>query len=280
MRRRQFLPALGSGLPALATGLGTSFWMYAVEPHRFSLTRTQIHLPNIRPTRLLHLSDWHVGDGLKASELAAGLRLALATQPDLIALTGDFVSTTRAMDHAGLRDLLRRCADTAPTFATLGNHDGGRWLANRGGSPNTDEVRTVIAQTRVRHLDNQSIQLRGLTLVGLGDLWANDFSPARAFPPTLDPTTPTTPTIVLSHNPDTKDYLTQHPWHLMLSGHTHGGQGRIPFAPVLWAPVRDRRYISGLYAWQGRQLFISRGMGSPLHLRFNCAPELSLLELA
>jgi predicted MPP superfamily phosphohydrolase len=67
----------------------------------------------------------------------------------------------------------------------------------------------------------------------------------------------------------------------MLSGHTHGGQVELPFiGHGYFAPVRDHRFISGRYDWEGRQLFITRGVGSLRGIRFNCRPEVSLLTLA
>ena len=88
------------------------------------------------------------------------------------------------------------------------------------------------------------------------------------------------PRIVLAHNPDTAD----EPWtarvDLMISGHTHGGQVVIPFlgAPIL--PVRNKAYASGLIETPRTRLFITRGLGwAILPVRFNCAPELALLEL-
>jgi hypothetical protein len=65
----------------------------------------------------------------------------------------------------------------------------------------------------------------------------------------------------------------------MLSGHTHGGQARVPVISRLWTPVHDKRYIAGLYTWDRRRLFITRGLGSPKHVRAFCRPEVSILEV-
>jgi len=108
----------------------------------------------------------------------------------------------------------------------------------------------------------------------VADLWSGEFRPEQAFFPDRGPN------ILLCHNPDGKDRLRGYPWDLMLSGHTHGGQVRLGLVPAVWAPVRDRRYLAGLHEWEGRQLFITRGAGSPKHLRFGCRPEVSVLEIA
>jgi uncharacterized protein len=106
-------------------------------------------------------------------------------------------------------------------------------------------------------------------------LWSGEFDPDSAF----QDAEPGKPTIVLCHNPDGKSAMRRVPWDLMLSGHTHGGQVCVPFVHPLWTPVRDKRYIAGLNQWEGRQLYITRGMGSPKHLRAGCRPEISILNL-
>ena len=85
--------------------------------------------------------------------------------------------------------------------------------------------------------------------------------------------------IVLSHNPDTKKPLAAYGWDLLLCGHTHGGQIGLPFFSARFAPVKDKRFIAGLYQWQGRHLHITKGVGSGFRIRFNCRPEVSLLTL-
>ena len=87
------------------------------------------------------------------------------------------------------------------------------------------------------------------------------------------------PTVLLSHNPDTKDLLMNDPWDLMLSGHTHGGQLSLPLFGEPFAPIRDRRYVRDLHALGDRWLYITAGVGSLHTARFNCRPEVSLLTL-
>ncbi len=269
VNRRSFLTAL---VPTTLAPL----WFGCREPHWFEVTHTPIHMSRIQPRRLLHISDIHISDGMGAADLEPGFRAGLATRPDLICLTGDFVSYTSGFDQTGLRHLLRLAADTAPTYAVLGNHDGGAWLARERGSLPTDFMRKILSTSGVRVLHNESAIEQGLTLVGLGDYWSGEFDPERAFQNAV----PSSPTIVLCHNPDGKKHLQKHFWNLMLSGHTHGGQARIPGLTPLWSPVHDKRFIAGRYDWQGRQLFITRGLGSPHHVRAFCRPEVSILNLS
>jgi len=212
---------------------------------------------------------------MSAAELERGLVAGLSQRPDLICFTGDFVSAAKGFDHSGLRRMLRRAGDTAQTCAVLGNHDGGDWLSRCGEIGSTDLMSDLIRSSGVRLLHNEAAAEEDLTLIGVGDLWSGQFEPTRAFSGARGGKA----RIVLCHNPDGKGALRGLPWDLMLSGHTHGGQVRIPGILPSWTPVKDKRFVSGLYQWQGRQLFISRGLGSPTHVRAFCRPEVSILHL-
>lgn len=228
--------------------------------------------------RLAHLTDLHSSTVISLDHIQSAIDLALSARPDLACFTGDYVNAV-APDPDGLVRVLRRLADHVPCFACLGNHDGGRWSANRGGPATPDAVIDLLraAGIHVLHDTTEAVTLhdRRLLLTGVADLWSSDVDPARAgFAPDTDPR------IVLAHNPDTKDALRHQPWQLMLSGHTHGGQIRLPFfGGRLTAPVKDDRYIEGLLPWHDRHLHISRGIGALAGLRLNCPPEVNLLTL-
>jgi hypothetical protein len=85
--------------------------------------------------------------------------------------------------------------------------------------------------------------------------------------------------LLLAHNPDSKEEVANRPWDLMLSGHTHGGQLRIPAVGAPFAPVRDHRYVAGLLPWRDRWIHVTRGVGNLHGLRLNCRPEISLLSV-
>ena len=272
MHRRTFLSLTAAS--AAAVGAGAS-WSRFIEPGYFELTHTRIRLVGTPPRRILHISDIHISDGMNAADLETGFRQGLSQKPDLICLTGDFVSTISGFDRQGLLRLLRSAVATAPTYAVLGNHDGGAWLARWGGGRSTEFMRDLIGSSGVHLLHNQSTVIDGLTLVGVADYWSGEFAPEQAFAGTPR----TTARILLCHNPDAKRDLGHLHWDLMLSGHTHGGQVRVPGLTPLWAPVADKRFIAGLYGWENRQLFITRGVGSPKHVRAFCRPEISVLDL-
>ncbi len=278
--RRQFLAA-GALAVAGGTGLG---YATLVAPRDLRVTRFPVQIPRLPAgpaVRILHLSDFHASSAVPYDLIERAAVLGLAEKPDLAVLTGDFWSR-RPDDTAPLVRILRRLSDTVPCFACAGNHDGGRWVAPVGGYPDLAALRDVLGRGGVRLLWNQSHMLRAggraVELVGLGDLWARECSPATAFANLGAPGG--APRIVLSHNPDSKDLLRDSAWDLMLCGHTHGGQLVVPL--LGWrpfAPVRDLRYVEGLHGWMDRQIYTTRGVGNLHGLRFNCPPEVSVLDV-
>ena len=278
--RRRFIQLAGCG-GALATG-GSSY-MHFVEPGWFEVHEETVPIrlpPGSRPLRLLHLSDFHASSAVPWSLIEEGIDLGLALAPDLICLTGDFI-TDKLPDLARYIRLLKRLSRAAPVYAVPGNHDGGDWAVRQMGFDNLPQVRTMLEDAGIILLENRSTTLSlanqtRLELIGVGDFWGDDFSPVLAF----DKARGNLPTIVLSHNPDSKTKLLPYTWDLLLCGHTHGGQLRIPITGwTPFAPVRDKRYVKGLHLWSQRYLHVTTGVGNLHGARFNCRPQVSLLRL-
>ena len=268
-----------------ATGLcGTALTGYAasLEPSWLDIGRHEIKTGGGGESiNILHLADFHASWCVSLSQIEQAVECGLQLKPDLICLTGDFI-TTRFEDLDGYCAVLSRLSGAAPTFASLGNHDGGHWAGRHGGHSDTAWVRALLQKSRIELLHNRSMDLRvkdrPIRLVGVGDRYAYEVQPERAFP---KPTAIAAPyCIVLSHNPDTKEVLARYAWDLMLCGHTHGGQCCLPLLGVPFAPVKDKRFIAGLYDWQNRRIHITKGVGNIWGLRFNCRPEVSLLTLS
>ena len=275
--RRRFL----SGCFSAVAGAG--LWTRFIEPWWFKIAQHTVPLGfGGEPLRLLQLSDMHA-DPMPLDYLRKTFRAGLALKPDLICLTGDFI--TRKFDRWDeYAALLSKLPVVAPTFAILGNHDGGKWAYRIGfhdGYADTKLVRAMLDAAHIPLLHNrrERLALRGhaLDLVGVGDWWADEMKPDAAFAGWKRE--PDVPTILLSHNPDTKERLQPFAWDLMLSGHTHGGQLSLPFIGEPFAPIRDKRFVRGLYRWEERWLHVSAGVGALHTARFNCRPEVSLLTL-
>lgn len=237
-------------------------------------------MPNLgRPIRIAHLSDLHASTVVPTSLIEEAVAGAIEFDPDVICVTGDFVTGSAGFNTVWYRSVLRRLSANAPTFAVFGNHDGGPWSLEGGGFPTTREVAELLEQSGIEVLNNRSRVLaiggRPLQLAGVGDLWSGDVRPELAFADA----DPGLPTVLLAHNPDTKSVVSGNSWDLMLSGHTHGGQVVVPGIGISPAPVWDRNYVSGLKKWRGRWIHVSRGVGNHSGVRFNCRPEVTHLQL-
>jgi uncharacterized protein len=253
-----------------------------VEPNWLERTFQRVKLPCESLTsgvRILQLSDFHASSVVPFSLIEDSVEMGLEAKPDLVCLTGDFVTDASTFDQAEYARILRRLSSAAPVFASLGNHDGGRWAARAGGFAETSVVRRLLQQGGVSLLHNRSeiVRVHGQSIrfVGVGDLWNHGVHADLAFADV----SADDPVILLAHNPDTKDVLADRPWDLMLSGHTHGGQVVLPFLGERFVPVRDKRFIAGLKQWNGRQVYITRGVGSIRGVRVNCRPEVTVLDL-
>ena len=258
-------------------------YAFGVEPNWLERTLHRIKLPCKRLTgtvRILHLSDFHASPVVPFSLIENSVELGLEAKPDVICLTGDFVTDATPFDHAEYVRILQRLSSAAPIFATLGNHDGGAWGARTGGLKDSTVVRELLRAADIPLLHNRSevvrVRNQSLRFVGVADLWSHEVDGSRAFAdvPSDDPA------VLLAHNPDTKDRLANHPWDLMLSGHTHGGQVVLPILGERFVPVRDKRFIAGLKQWNGRYVYVTRGVGNIDGVRVNCRPEVTILDLA
>jgi predicted MPP superfamily phosphohydrolase len=278
-----------------------------VEPHWFDVVHRAMrleHLPQELVGRtLLQVSDIHVGPRVSSAYLIRALTAAHALVPDFVAITGDFITYCSRCDYGELARVL----DAAPrgrlaTVAALGNHDyGPGWRHVEV----ADRVTRVAGDAGITMLRNEACTLGGLQFAGLADLWSPEFGafgerPLRGL---LGPRPDTTaalqvstgtdasatlrtlvadqPTVVLAHNPDAQDlpiWDGVRGW--VLAGHTHGGQVKPPFLPPPVLPVRNKRYTAGEFAvGPGRTLYINRGLGHLLQIRFNVRPELTLFTL-
>jgi uncharacterized protein len=230
------------------------------------------------PVKLLHLSDLHASPAVRLSYIARAIEAGLEWKPDLICVTGDFI-TRRFNEDDAYRRILERLPATAPTYASLGNHDGGRWVSENGGYGDVEWISKLLEKSGIKLLHNESTRIRvaqrDLNLVGLGDIWAGNLDAQRGFS-----ARPAGETILLSHNPDTKEHVNVFHWNLMLSGHTHGGQLRVPWLGATpFAPVQDKRFVAGLHPWNERWIHVTKGIGSVFGVRINCPPEVSFLTL-
>ena len=218
--------------------------------------------------RVLVVSDIHAGPFVSVGALEHAIDRLVALQPDLILVAGDLL-TARVEEWAIHRDAFAKLRAPLGTFAVMGNHDH-----------YTGDVEFVIKSAEaagIRVLNNRSHDLirdgEVLSLAGVDDLVAGRPDLDAALAGTTDPV------ILVSHNPDLLFDAARRGVALMLSGHTHGGQVRLPGLPVL---VRQSRYRldEGRFEVGETQAIVTRGLGAVgVPLRFRCAPEALWLTL-
>ncbi|MCI0571607.1 MAG: metallophosphoesterase [Myxococcaceae bacterium] len=218
--------------------------------------------------RIVHLSDIHVRAGVRPRRLHRAVELINALRPDLVVLTGDYVCHS----PRPLPWLTEALAELdAPKYATLGNHD--HWTCARS-------VRSALDRAGVDVLTNEHRRLHTaqgalLHLVGVDDSITRNDDAEAAFRGVPENAT----TVVLSHAPQSADFLHRFAPALILSGHTHGGQFFFRrLTPYLWRRM-GMPYIAGFYEVSGAQLYVSRGFGGSVPVRFRAPAEVALLTL-
>ena len=275
--RRRFLKLTAAGAAVAITADAT-----LVEPNRPRIVRKDLSLR--RWPEALHgftiavLSDFHYDPFFSIHPLRAAIAMVNALNPDLIALTGDFVSAplignaVRAASAAEpCAQLLKQLRAGLGLWAVMGNHDHG-----------TDQRRVTRALQAVgiQVLANRSAAIERdgarFWLGGLNDVLSYTADVRK----TLRPVPADEPVVMLVHEPDFADVVSRFAVDLQISGHSHGGQVRLPFLPPLYLPSLARKYVWGLYQVGDLALYTNAGLGTVnLPVRWNCPPEITLLTL-
>ena len=262
---------------ALAQAAATLLARLLPEPH-IALTHYTTAVPDL-PSRLdglrvLHISDLHLRLG---SELALELPSVVAgVEHDVLVYTGDFIDDDAGID--GVAAILRRMPRRAPAFAVLGNHD--YWpLGRSDGHNDVPRLRAMLSAAGVQVLRNAARPLfdNGLYIVGVDDPCTHHDDLDRA----MSAVPAGACALLLVHTPDMVLHLGQYRPGLLLAGHTHGGQIRLPLVgPLLTMSNLPRDAVMGRHTHQGTQMFVSRGIGySGLNLRINCPAEVAVHTL-
>lgn len=268
--------ALAGGISALALSATTAYQARYVNPYRPAIERVELLLPAgheaLAGLRLAFVTDTHVGPFVSPDDLARATALLAAERPDLVLLGGDYVSESPR--YAGpAAEILGALVDQAPLggYAVLGNHD----LA-----VGAERVTRALRQANILVLRNEATEVKTPS----GPLWIAGVDEAIlsvADPPaTFAATPPGAATIALWHEPDEAERTATLGAFAQLSGHSHGGQVRLPGLGPLALTPGGRRYVVGLNHAAGMPIYTSRGVGvyrPPI--RLNCPPEVTLITL-
>lgn len=284
MRPKGGAPATGR----LARWLGRNWahltYATRVEPTWLEVNRHVVPIRGLPEAfaglRIAQMSDFHAGGRVTAAYLHEAVDLAHAEEPHVIVLTGDFI-------HKGFRHVemvgraLGRLRAAHGVFAVLGNHDY--------------SVRNALGLRRHRHLHQavaDALQVNGirvlrnethvlthegqqLYLTGVEDLWSRVCDVDAA----LAGLSESVPRVILAHNPCTIERLGAHRCDLMLSGHTHGGQVNLPVVGRVALGPRGRRFAAGMYRVHKSMLYVNKGIGFGLPIRYGVRPEVAVLKL-
>jgi predicted MPP superfamily phosphohydrolase len=275
--RRKFI-----GLAAAAGAAALAVDSTIFEPNRPRIVRQDIALrrwpDGLDGFTIALLSDFHYDPLYSVHPLKAAIAMVNGLSPDLIALTGDFVTSpwfsANAKGAAAAEpcaELLRQMHAPHGLWAVLGNHDF---------FTDAKRVTSALRAAGIQVLINQStaIEANGVRF-WLGGV--NDLLGGRAdLNATLRPISSGEATILMAHEPDYADFVARHPIDLQLSGHTHGGQVRLPLLGPLYLPDLGKKYVSGLYKVGDLTLYTNPGLGTvQIPVRLNCPPEITLLTI-
>lgn len=281
LSRRRFLVTTLTGCAGLA------FYSGEIERHWVEITHREIRLRSLPPAfegmRIVQLSDIHLAEFTEPFLLRHCIDQINRLQPDAVLLTGDFVSYEIRSRKFSERSAWQ-CAEMLrelkcpQRYAILGNHDQ---------SLSGTEVAKALRASGITVLINSCLPIERK-----GDrIWLSGLDDTLCGRPDLDRAIPAQirgiegePLILMCHEPDYADDLRAHPAGkavgLMLSGHTHGGQVRLPFVGALELPPGGKKYVEGLFQLGSMQLYVNRGIGTiGVPFRFACPPEITEITL-
>lgn len=224
------------------------------------------------------LSDFHYDPYFSIHPIQAAIGIVNNLRPDLIALTGDFVSLPWVGNRRKAAAAAEPCANllkqlNAPQglWAVLGNHDC---------YTDPQRVTGALEGEKISVLANHSVAIERngarFWLSGVDDVITRraDLDAALRDVPKDEAV------VLLAHEPDYADHVARYPVDLQLSGHTHGGQVRLPFVGPLYLPELARKYVWGLYKIGELTLYTNAGLGTvEVPVRLNCPPEITLLTI-
>lgn len=253
-----------------------------MEKHTIHLER----LPDaFRGMRIVQISDFHFKDFTEPFFVRDVVRRVNQLRPEMVLMTGDFITAFPGAHRLTrlIRLIQRQAAECAAIlsgiecpvrYASLGNHDESLGAAYMIGVLKDHGIPVLRNSATALERGNQRIWV-----AGVGSACEDDADPASAIPKASE--RGQEPVILMAHEPDTLPEMARYNVDLMLSGHTHGGQVRLPFLPPLVLPKYGKRYVEGLFHYGPTQLYVNRGIGTiELPFRLWCPPEITVITLA
>ncbi len=265
---------LGADLPGKKyAGLQANLlsWIPGNQSLKLSIEHRILKLPNwpvaLDGLVIAQLSDLHLNGKMTREYFRRVAQQTNQCDPDIICLTGDVVEQAHYLSW--LPDILGTLTARFGKYYILGNHD----LRIR----DERQLRSAIEATGFQRLTGNWLKL---TIRGAHVMLAGNELPWYSGAENLRPTDQPGPKIILSHSPDQFAWAQAMQADLVLAGHTHGGQVRLPLiGPIIVPSVYGVRYASGLFEKSGTVMFVNRGLSGDETIRWNCPPELSILKI-
>lgn len=271
VRVRSAVNRLGAvGVAAMTGGYG---WL--VAPYRLEWPTVEVPLGGLHPSldgsRIVQLSDLHAGTATPLNFLCRVVDQVNHTPHDAAVITGDFVSHSRKY-VAAVAEIVGRLR--GPVFAVLGNHDYNASAQPWRSTEIADELQRRMEAHGVKVLRNSAVPFDchggRVWIAGVDDYWSGHFSPATAMAQVAG----NEPVIALSHNPDSVFGLSEEGADLILCGHTHGGQIRLPVLGRMVLPMKHKKFAAGRFEVGQSLMYVTRGVGFKVPVRFRCPPEI------
>lgn len=236
-------------------------WSFFIEPKLIIVKKYKLKKFD---KKIVFISDLHISKFNK-NRLKRIVKLINKQNPDFVLSGGDYIHGHSGETTLEIEKIAKELSKiNAPVLSVLGNHDG--WFDKY-------RVKKALENNGIKVLLNSSTELEGISIAGIEDLQTGIPDVKTALENT------SSPRILLTHTPDIYDDIKENV-NLILAGHLHGGQVRLPlFGAILLPSKFGKRFEYGLYNYNGNKMIVTKGLGtSILTLRFNCIPEIVVIE--
>ncbi|OAS17190.1 metallophosphoesterase [Paenibacillus oryzisoli] len=278
LSRRSFLKhsLLAVGSLGLLAGMGGAYGIFG-EPNWIQTTTVKLsykrYPASFAGMRIVQFSDTHISKYSGLSHLTRLAQLLQRQEPDILVFTGDLFDSRQGEISDDVIPILSQLQAAHGKFAVLGNHDL-RMDAKR--------ITDILEKSGFKVLVNENQRIsRGeesIHIVGVDEMFHGN----PDLPLALQGVERDEFALLLAHEPDFADLASKYAIDLQLSGHSHGGQIRIPFYGSVFTPDLGQKYSMGLYNFDGTEfhVYTNRGIGTTLlPIRFNCRPEITVFVL-
>ena len=253
-----------------------------IEPNRLESISLSVPIKDLPEAfngfKIGIMSDIHWGHSIDFDYIKMACKSAMSFKPDLMVVPGDFLhgEDRRTGERARLDGVLESLNAPCGVLGVLGNHD--HWIGK------SFAIDQILTHTRVQLVDGKHVMLERngdlLAIGGVGDLWEEPID----LPQTFRDVDPKTPRILLSHNPDVAEIVTEDKdtrVDLQISGHTHGGQFLLPgiYDPTKRVSSFGSKFNRGLVQGRRHLVYVSKGVGRPHGFRLFAPPDVTCITL-